>query len=478
MKSISGIYARPEEKTVIHNRIFVSKLEHMGTVSGGILYLPENVELIITVEPLYCPYPIRTQGSVYINGKGINLIYVGSATDFISIPSMIGYGIYIHDINIINGSGSDKNLFNIASSTIEGVLSLKDTTCVSWSIGYLTLLQLVVFENIAFVGMYKGIQMESVFATVLKEIVFITSTNQSTDFFKFLGTYYPYTSISLDKIVFNMQSNEYGINLNSSMLPSCMVNNCDRSLATTQPLFNPISQTEKSQYVYVASCKNIKPSLITIQVQTSTQTSTTSPIDDSYKLANLSNLTISLNERMSSDSSGVLTYTGLEETVIKMTALTSLECSLGTNVLISLCLFKFYGEQSCSFDGDTDYITCVGHGFENGDTIIFYDTGSTIPSALNKTSIYYVRNKTTDTFQVSYLPASAIIDFANDDVGSNSLKTIECLNIISDVFEINKAKSVINFSSASVLNGYKLGVAFASSSSASNVLCNSCVISV
>jgi hypothetical protein len=58
----------------------------------------------------------------------------------------------------------------------------------------------------------------------------------------------------------------------------------------------------------------------------------------------------------------------------------------------------------------TDTFTTVGHGFVNGDTIRFLSSGAAAGGITDMTVTYYVRNSTSDTFQVSTTSGGAIVD--------------------------------------------------------------------
>jgi hypothetical protein len=61
----------------------------------------------------------------------------------------------------------------------------------------------------------------------------------------------------------------------------------------------------------------------------------------------------------------------------------------------------------------TDRVNCVAHGKNGGDLVKFGFTGGGI-TALTR---YYVRNPTTDDFQISLTPSGSIIDLTSDQTG-------------------------------------------------------------
>lgn len=72
----------------------------------------------------------------------------------------------------------------------------------------------------------------------------------------------------------------------------------------------------------------------------------------------------------------------------------------------------------------TDVVTCLGHGYADTNTIVFY--GGTVPSPLVEGTVYYVRDATTDTFKVAATAGGAAIDLTGAGAG-------DC--VVSRIFE-------------------------------------------
>lgn len=74
-----------------------------------------------------------------------------------------------------------------------------------------------------------------------------------------------------------------------------------------------------------------------------------------------------------------------------------------------------------SVNTSTNVLTSAGHGLSNGDTIYLYSDG--FPAPLDRNTLYYVINKTTDTFQLSLTSGGAAIDITTS--GGFSYLTFE-----------------------------------------------------
>lgn len=68
----------------------------------------------------------------------------------------------------------------------------------------------------------------------------------------------------------------------------------------------------------------------------------------------------------------------------------------------------------------TDIITATAHGLEDGDRIMFSSTG-TLPAGLNYYTVYYVVQKTTNTFKVSTLPKGEAVNITDTGTGTHTI---------------------------------------------------------
>lgn len=72
-------------------------------------------------------------------------------------------------------------------------------------------------------------------------------------------------------------------------------------------------------------------------------------------------------------------------------------------------------------DNATDYLTDTDHGLENGDIVLL--EGDDLPNGLTENTVYYVINKTTNTFQLSTSSGGAAVDFSDDGTGTMQYHT-------------------------------------------------------
>lgn len=80
----------------------------------------------------------------------------------------------------------------------------------------------------------------------------------------------------------------------------------------------------------------------------------------------------------------------------------------------------FAAESGTAFTTDftTDYLTSTGHGLSNGDRVMVY-SGTTLPAPLAANTVYFVVNKTTDTFKLSLTSGGSAIDLTDNGTGTH-----------------------------------------------------------
>lgn len=93
--------------------------------------------------------------------------------------------------------------------------------------------------------------------------------------------------------------------------------------------------------------------------------------------------------------------------------------SIHGSAIFDNCQFRYYyTSKAVTFNGTTDVCTSNSHGLENGWKIIF--TGGTLPTGLTAGTVYYVRDKDSNTFKVASSSGGSAIDFTGN--GSGTIK--------------------------------------------------------
>src|SRR5262249_46839140 len=72
----------------------------------------------------------------------------------------------------------------------------------------------------------------------------------------------------------------------------------------------------------------------------------------------------------------------------------------------------------------TDRISAPAHGLVDGNVILLFNSGGALPTGLTAATAYYVKNSTTNDFQVSLTSGGTIVDILLAGSGTNTYQRI------------------------------------------------------
>jgi len=69
-------------------------------------------------------------------------------------------------------------------------------------------------------------------------------------------------------------------------------------------------------------------------------------------------------------------------------------------------------QQSFTADAATDFLTAAAHGYNDGDAVVLEElrNGASLPTGLSEGTVYYVRDKTANTFKLATAAGGVAID--------------------------------------------------------------------
>jgi len=69
-------------------------------------------------------------------------------------------------------------------------------------------------------------------------------------------------------------------------------------------------------------------------------------------------------------------------------------------------------QQSFTADAGTDFLTAAAHGYNDGDPVVLEELriGASLPTGLSEGTVYFVRDKTTNTFKLAATAGGVAID--------------------------------------------------------------------
>ncbi len=71
---------------------------------------------------------------------------------------------------------------------------------------------------------------------------------------------------------------------------------------------------------------------------------------------------------------------------------------------------KTAGTRSFTVNTGTDVLTSTAHGKNDGDAIVFHTLSGVLPTGITAGTVYYIRDKTTDTFKIAATAGGSAID--------------------------------------------------------------------
>ena len=197
-------------------------------------------------------------------------------------------------------------------------------------------------------------------------------------------------------------------------------------------VFASSSLDQSDPYITFSNVTNVKDSTASAMISIGTNAQETSiPVANAIVLINSNQWSSSNLERFTVDANGVTEYTGIDEITISITQPIAMDVASGTNkdVLNQSIKIESNTSYEVTFTNGTNTINETGTALSNGDTISFYNTAGTLPAELRTDVIYYVVNKATDSFQVSYTSGGAAIAFTDDGSGTNSYSNASLIGL-------------------------------------------------
>jgi len=81
-------------------------------------------------------------------------------------------------------------------------------------------------------------------------------------------------------------------------------------------------------------------------------------------------------------------------------------------------------KQTMTATNASNVLNATGHGLSNADRVILTTTATDLPAGLDSETVYFVVNKTTNTFQVSLTSGGSAVAFTDDGTGTHSVRAV------------------------------------------------------
>lgn len=465
------------------NEVYVNSLSDLptpvdkGGIWGEAIYCEDGIRYIQNVPYLATPYtiiaPENYGGGRYSGAVGLKtkLVKTGSGPLFAHPDEKFGF--FEIDSIIVSAPDTDGMLWDFKSDNPSKGSYFSANAVYGYDIyrvGY-------VRDNCSLDVHFSGPVNASHGLTLQNtDSVFIGSSSWWTGWKNIVGSVKltvegTYGDIIMVGFVFQNESNEAAFDIKSTSTGQGIV--IDGSVVRgTGAVFAPGSKTHADPEIIVGDVPGMTSSTTSAQVDLGTNaTETELPAISAKVLIDSNQWIASELERMTVDSNGVATYNGLETKREAITFSLTLNPSSGVNQELSIRICKFLlAEYTVTFTNGTNTINETATALSNGDTISFYDNDGTLPAELREDVIYYVVNKATDSFQVSYTSGGAAVVFTDDGSGTIEYK-VAILNGIPASAKVTstETKSLTRFGLVELSTGDKIGLIGWNDSTSNNI---------
>ena len=224
--------------------------------------------------------------------------------------------------------------------------------------------------------------------------------------------------------------------------------------------FSTSGLDQKSPYIEVDKSDPQERSTVSIEVfSNNMNTTTVIPSINSKVILSGSNFQYEEDNRLQVDIKGISEYYGIPPKTIKLDGNVYIEPSNSTKDLMCGFFGILPDEYEVTFDNTTNIVNEVNTLVENGDVISFYDTSATLPTTFKEELFYYVVNKTTNTFQLSYTSGGSAISFTTNGTSGNSYKKVEFSGSVpKEPIAANSPRTLVPQALMRVQKGEKIGI--------------------
>ena len=305
----------------------------------------------------------------------------------------------------------------------------------------------------------------------------LLGTNQSTTFLNFTGTVQG--SITISNVNATLNTNEYLFDFNTGVTyTGTTVHNVVPILtgsANEDNIFASGSYTQKDPVFHFDGNVYIPDSSASARL--GFQDSSTETVIDQIAVPVRINGTYvnGFEERFTSDSDGVMTYTGLETIAVSARAYISIEPVTGINILMGCYIaWTDAATTEVTFTNGTNTVNCSAHGLSNG-TSIRFSTGGTLPAEIRDDQFYWIVNAATDTFQVSRTEGGAVYTFTDDGTGTHYYSLGEYIDAseVTTEASTNSSDNIAIEALVEVMTGDKIEVFCDNHDTTSNIIASS-----
>lgn len=199
------------------------------------------------------------------------------------------------------------------------------------------------------------------------------------------------------------------------------VNLIGNNVSIADTFFASGSLTETDVRILSSNNKGVPESTVTSEaVLINNVTVTDIPAANAKVIIAASTWAGSEESRMTVNADGSSTYNGNFQASLRLDGNVTLEPASSTKELSCSFARQDSVRVVVTFTNGTNLINETSTPLVDDDMVVFNDNAGTLPAELREDIVYFVVNKLTDSFQVSYTSGGAAIAFTDDGSGTNT----------------------------------------------------------
>lgn len=400
------------------NTIYVKTAADFPTPSGNIIQL-ENKTYVISstvVVSNQLRFPSSGNSALMALGPGIGtLAYVGTSNFIIGDLAANSFHTITNGLTLYGNQGA--TLFNVTGNYTALLYTREMISDNFGDLGIITSIAITI-RSCSLTTMGQGLIVDNIRSLSVQDCFLGPWVNN-------VGTYYFKTqnTINLLNIVNNeilLQANERYLNLTGTITKGSI---SQQQINVPALFFFPGSQDQSTLTLFFSDNTGIKDSTVSSEFILNSNVLTTDiPAVDAWIVINATTWTFDNEERVTGNNLGKATYLGLEPINAVLDSNINLEPSTGTNKLLRASFVNLHSHDAfvVTFNNTTNTVNEPATSLNNNDTISFFNSPGTLPAELRKDALYYVINKATNNYQVSYVQGGAAITFTDDGTPTNN----------------------------------------------------------
>lgn len=331
-------------------------------------------------------------------------------------------GLVLLDIQI--DSSSTGTLFGISGAGAPALFIHRSGGIDGWDdIGTITNFGLVVQNSLIIQDFSSGLSLVSCTSYISEQCTWFNSSDQSTDFLTFDTNI---EDINILNVSYSPFANERVFNINSSASVSAFINLVQK-VSSSERYFNVAGLDKKSPGVICTQCANLEDSTTTAELNLIGNTTATDipAVGAMVALESVPAWTSTGVERLTIDTNGRTTYLGIRPSSLKLDCNINLQPATASKSISIRTVVVAAEEFGVTFTNATNLINETATALSDGDLIDFRLSAGVLPDSIRPDIVYFVVNKLTNSFQVSYTQGGSAIEFTNDGSGTRTYRKAE-----------------------------------------------------